>query len=57
MITFLAVDGNRNQKARDNVCILTLSNKRNWWSVDLLRIYNIVTVIIYNIDNAGMYRV
>ena len=57
MITFLAVDGNRNQKARDNVCILTRSNKRNWWSVDLLRIYNIVTVIIYNIDNAGMYRV
>ena len=57
MITFLAVDGNRNQKISDNVCILTLSNKRNWWSVDLLRIYNIVTVIIYNIDNAGMYRV
>ena len=54
MITFLAVDGNRNQKVGDNVCILTRSNRQSWWSVDLLRIYNIVTVIIYN---AGMYRV
>ena len=54
MITFLAVDGNRNQKSSDNVCILTILNTKSWWSVDLLRIYNIVTVIIYN---AGMYRV
>lgn len=44
-----AVDGNRNQTYSEGSCSHTLnSGPESWWMVDLLNIYNIDSIMIFN---------
>ena len=43
-----AVDGNRNTNWRGSSCTHTSRQRRPWWRVDLLRIYDVTEVKITN---------
>ena len=48
-LAYSAVDGNRNQNFSAGSCTHTLKNSAgSWWMVDLLGVYNISSVTIYN---------